>query len=395
MTQKSLENVLNRFRSVQDYNPMINPTAAGNGGGLTVTQSATAPAGLTDIGNLAGMIATNTLPLALNGVPQTPYGTVVRSQIPKSGGGGGFAMSTFGLTFDGTTICVKVENSGSGFRVICDDYYIGSDTPTVFSLANGTYITVNFAVGGLHTVVIERQTNGAIEAILKPTTTQLWKPREAPLKALALTDSYGNTTLNFEHDSLYRIASHFMGWSLVAQIQGGTGHVNPSATAGFSRFGSEDRMRYVTAQPYDVVLLGGGLNDSLGSMAGSVYANVLEHLRAIRDAQPEALIIVLGAFGAATGPSTGANSITEVELSIRSAVMAMCDSAILFIPISTTIDENRPWLFGTGRVGATNNTGNSDIYIGPGDNTHPNQAGHLYLGQRLADAVVSAVQKAL
>jgi hypothetical protein len=43
---------------------------------------------------------------------------------------------------------------------------------------------------------------------------------------------------------------------------------------------------------------------------------------------------------------------------------------------------------GTGKTDAPTGTGTADLYVGP-DGTHPPGAGHLYLGLRAADAVMS------
>jgi hypothetical protein len=48
------------------------------------------------------------------------------------------------------------------------------------------------------------------------------------------------------------------------------------------------------------------------------------------------------------------------------------------------------WVYGTGREGATNSSGNSDYYVGT-DSTHPSYAGHEYRGRREALAFVAAI----
>jgi hypothetical protein len=73
-------------------------------------------------------------------------------------------------------------------------------------------------------------------------------------------------------------------------------------------------------------------------------------------------------------------------------VTAFNDPYCKFIPQTT--DPSGSWINGTGRTGATNGTGNADIYIGGvsgTDTTHPNDLGHLYLAYRAANRIATAI----
>jgi lysophospholipase L1-like esterase len=371
-------------------NPVIAPVVASGGGVVTVAQSAAAPGGVADIGNIAAMIAPGTLPMRVfGGDPQTPFGTTVRGALPRTGGGGGYFAPRFECMLEGTQICFKLD-SAANFRVIADNAYVGSGgVPTLFNISAGVHVLVTFAAAGVHRVGVERLGNGAVDALLKPTASQIWKPDPAPVRALVIGDSYSaGSGASFEQNSWARQMGLRLGWDVVINAQGGTGHANPSGTGGFSIFGSADRMNYVTAQPYDAVIVAGGINDATAAYAPQVAANALAHFQAIRAAQPHAVILALGAWAGSTGPGTGSNSVTAVEQSVQAAASATGDPMCRFVPVSTGA---RPWIFGTGKVGATNGSGNSDIYIGA-DGTHPPDAGHAYLARRAADAVVATLE---
>lgn len=51
-----------------------------------------------------------------------------------------------------------------------------------------------------------------------------------------------------------------------------------------------------------------------------------------------------------------------------------------------TTAASTPWTFGTGYIGATNGSGNSDFYITT-DATHPVDLGHAHIGRVAADAI--------
>lgn len=372
-------------------NAALNPIYASGGGAVTMLQATAVPSGLTDIGNLAALLNAGTLPVRTGGGnPSTPYGTTIRSAVPSLG----FFLPSFEIEFDGTQIGFNVENSGTGFRVIVDGYYIGTGTtPTVFALASGNYFTLTFATAGIHKVTIEREGSGAINAVYRQATSQVWKPGSRQ-KFLFIGDSYtGSTGTTFQHNTWERRAALRMGVDFCANGVGGSGYV---ADGQGKKFGDATRLAVAAAQTYDVIVIAGGINDATSTYYPSVQANALALYQALRVAQPNALIVVLGAWPGSTGPSTGANSVTAVEQAVQAAFNAWADNFSLFIPVSQVTADNRPWIFGTGRVAAANSTGNSDKYIGGTDGTdvtHPNDLGHDYLGDRSARNIAAAVEK--
>ncbi|MDF0546237.1 hypothetical protein PX699_28165 [Sphingobium sp. H39-3-25] len=87
---------LRTARVTAGANPIVNPVLASGGGAVTVAQSASLPAGVADIGNIAGMIGAGTLPMRVfGGDAYTPFGTTVRGMLPKTGGAGGYFSPRF------------------------------------------------------------------------------------------------------------------------------------------------------------------------------------------------------------------------------------------------------------------------------------------------------------
>jgi len=382
---------LRTARAAAASNPVVNPVVVSGGGVVTVAQSASLPGGVVDIGNIAAMVGAGTLPVRVfGGEAITPFGTTVRGILPKTGGSGGYFSPRFECMVEGTQICFTLDTTQTKFRVIADGSYVGAGgVPTVFNTSAGTFVLVTFATAGVHRVGIEREANGAITAIARPATSQLWRPDPAPIRALIVGDSYTQGTgASFEQNGWARQMALRLGWDAIIQAFGSTGYLAAGAT---SPFGSADRLNFVNAQSYDLVIVAGGINDTTASYAPQVQASATAYYRAIRAAQPDAAILVLGAWAGSTGPSTGANSVTAVEQAIRDAVAAVGDPMCRFVPVSLNDATNRPWIFGTGRAGATNASGNSDLYIGS-DGTHPNDAGHAHLGARGAAAVTAALE---
>lgn len=166
---------------------------------------------------------------------------------------------------------------------------------------------------------------------------------------------------------------------------GGTGYLAPATGTAWK---CRDHISDVTTPNPDVVIFAHGANDATYTTA-AITAEALLCYQTVRASLPNAVIIVLGPWALASGPSF---SITEVEGAILAAVTAFNDPLCKFV--KQTTDPAGSWITGTGRTGATNGTGNADIYIGGvsgTDTSHPNDSGHLYLARRAANGVAAAI----
>ena len=150
-----------------------------------------------------------------------------------------------------------------------------------------------------------------------------------------------------------------------------------------------DRVTDITGNSLDLCIIAQGLNDilNIGGTVGSItvsnttiQARVTEVLTAIRAANPNLPIIVLGPWQVSN------NAIyTTGEAAISAGVTAMADPLIAFVPTVST-----SWRSGTGKVTATTGDGNAD-WMACSDNTHWTLNGHSYVGQRAVREVLAAV----
>jgi hypothetical protein len=130
----------------------------------------------------------------------------------------------------------------------------------------------------------------------------------------------------------------------------------------------------------DVVFAAMSFNDvSAGFTAAQIAAEAALLFPALRAAYPDALIVGVGLSPKNTGPSA---AYIAVEAAAIAAFQAWADPFSAFIPVATAAS---PYLFGTGAVGATNGSGNTDVYLSA-DVVHPaGEAGCAYYAGRLRD----------
>lgn len=216
-----------------------------------------------------------------------------------------------------------------------------------------------------------------------------WKPPQEQVMRVAWAgDSYGETTNSA--GSIYPIPNaawpvltcELLGLRDCRQLTvGSCGYLSNSA-------GTRSRLRdqiprWAAQAPFDLIVLANGYNDA-SFAAADITAEVFYDLQYIRSLYPTTPVVVLGCQAGNSGP--GASQIAT-ELAIASAVAQTGDYLCQFVPVST---DTPTWLNGTGYVGATNGTGNSDVYVDP-DHTHPTLAGSEYLAFRSAVGIRQGV----
>lgn len=216
----------------------------------------------------------------------------------------------------------------------------------------------------------------------------LWKPDQSGVMRLGWAgDSYSEGypyALAYGNGSWGNIAGEVLGFRDVRQLAvGATGYTTDN---GGLRSKLRDQIpRWITAQaPFDAIVIGHGYND-YGVAAATLTTEVLYDLQLIRAGAPRVPIVVLGSQGGKRGPDAGT---ILVENTIAAAVAQFADARCVFRPVST---DATPWLNGTGYGGATNASGNSDIYVGA-DGIHPTLAGQEHIGLRAAFAVQGALE---
>lgn len=279
--------------------------------------------------------------------------------------------------------------AGASVRVLVDGRFVdkaGYDTS-----GSNNYLSADF--GGVRAgriVCLEIQGLVILFSMRIDALSRWADPTPAePVLVLHHGDSHvqAGTNLAPYWDSASRILADKIG-AYEMQVAGvaSTGWVMRGSTGNFFTIG-EAMQRTITRRPWSIIMMAGGYNDTAQPSA-AVTAAVLAAARAARTANPNALIVILGVEGGATGPSA---SIIAIEQAKKAAFDQFADAFSVFIPISTAAE---PWEYGTGRSGATNGSGNSDIYFGP-DSTpaHKNLAGERYFADRLNVALRQAISE--
>jgi hypothetical protein len=224
-------------------------------------------------------------------------------------------------------------------------------------------------------------------------TCSFWKPPQSEvLKVAWAGDSYSEGTNGAA--SIYPIPNaswpvltcELLGLRDCRQVSvGSCGYISDNAGA---RSKLRDQIpRWVGQGPFDLIVFANGYNDS-SSTPYAIQQEVLYDLQLVATLHPGVPIVVLGCQAGAGGPSAAQ---IATEKAIAAAVTQFNYPLCKFAPVST---DTPTWLNGTGYVGATNGTGNSDVYVDP-DHTHPTVAGAEYLAYRSAAAIRAAVQSML
>lgn len=130
----------------------------------------------------------------------------------------------------------------------------------------------------------------------------------------------------------------------------------------------------------DWVVVALGIND-YDLSAAQVEADATAYLAALLAALPNAGVTVIGPW---TAPASLVPD--PIHAAVASAVAAQ-SQALADKRLHYADTKAGQWQWGTGKVTATSGTGNSNLYVSA-DGIHPTQAGHDYLGLRVAHAVV-------
>jgi lysophospholipase L1-like esterase len=349
----------------------------------TVTPAASADAGATNLISIRSNLSVCRLLGATwtdDGSSSMVPSTTTRNDASKFAYSGVIEFET-----DSPIVSVGLQTSGISCLIEVDGYF-ASKTPTTRSGSGTQYVNVTF--GSSARRLLRLHAAHSARFIGLPAIYRAWQTSQSDIiRAVITGDSYtASTGVDGVALSWANIFGLLMGWRDVRACGiGGTGYIAPG---GGTAWKCRDHISDITGVSPDVVVFAHGTNDAVYS-ASDITAEALLNYQAVRSALPNALIIVLGAWPQNSGPSF---SILTVENAISAAVSQFGDDNCLFVPVSTFAGGS--WVFGTGKSGATNGTGNADLYQGGttgSDGVHPNQAGHLYLAQRAASAVRNAL----
>jgi len=271
----------------------------------------------------------------------------------------------------------STSTNGLAFEV---DGQAVSASPTAFpATSGGSYFLLDFSsVGGRATrrIRVEGDMASGMRGVTCNPIDSVWAPSDIDgIKAAVVGDSVtAGTGASMPNGDWAISLGKILGWTDVRQVAlGGTGWINQGGFA--STFADASRIADVVSFNPDVLVLTGSSND-IASSPAAITAAVLAGLRAYRAALPSVTIILGGIW-----PGVNAASATYIaaEGAIASAFTAFADSNSYYVPIIQNTSGS--WITGTGRVGTTNASGNSDIMV-IADQIHPSQAGHNYFARR-------------
>ncbi|MCE7071027.1 SGNH/GDSL hydrolase family protein [Dyadobacter sp. CY327] len=352
----------------------------------TITSSSTVPAGLTKsyFPVVSGALNPASPFLITGGTPKVLSGAIgvdAATMGPTGGNLGNGEQGTLWriiLNSDATQISFLVQGYSIPYRFIVNGQYVTAGTSSS-SVGGNEYLTLTFANSQMREIAIESGLGYLFIATYVGPTFSIWKPTTGK-RVVFVGDSFTETTgATFAPNGYARVAGDFLGVKdVVASGVGGTGYTNNAST----KYTFLQRLQDWTTNDPDMVVFAGGINDANDALLEPAVSVVLRETRRILPAVP---ILVLGAWSGSSGPSA---TIIGVENKIKAAVTAINDPYIRFIPVST--DTRGAWISGTGRVGAPNGTGNSDIYTSS-DGIHPANEGHFYLGYRVAVSIYDTV----
>lgn len=288
--------------------------------------------------------------------------------------------------------------SGNGMRVKVDGQYI--KTGVIGNDGNGLtrFIPLTWGAGA----AADRKMRhyeiefGGTGALLGVRTGNLYKvmpwPQADGLKVLQHGDSFVWTIVDSGDDdtglagALGQCLGTLLGQSdFIGSGVGGSGMLTPTAHTS-SWFNDRVALDVVTPAP-DVIIETGGGNDESPLTAGtetvaSYQARWESWLSVVLTAKPETIIFMTGPLIASAGAALGHTRCKTA----KAAAAAKWPKNVAFIDNLTD-----PWVFGTGRQGATTGDGNRDWMTGT-DGAHPTMEGHVALAGRITRAVSAGIK---
>lgn len=292
----------------------------------------------------------------------------------------GLRTGIYRLAFNCDAAIVEVSGywpPGSTYRIKVDDQYL-----TVTAVASGLagvsrYLQLDFtAVGGAkpRRIVIDC---GFLVAGLNTTATgTIWPAAPRGPRVVCFGDSYtgGSNGNGGPYTTWPFMVGDLFGWEDVSN--NGIGSTGYLVSVGGQVNTTADQVAAAVAAGVspDIVITTAGHNDVASNSA--IGAAALAAHQAMRTAWPGALLVCGGPWW--VGGAAGLSGAAAKESAILSAVGTAAD---ILIPQAS--GAGVPWFTGTGKVGATTGSGNSDAYV-YSDGIHPTQAGHDYAGYRFA-----------
>jgi len=262
-----------------------------------------------------------------------------------------------------------------------------------------------------HVSLYARSSRGPCSIVTAPgDSLQPWD-RSAEPSMTAMADSYGGAA------GQSWIAGPF--WESAAQLgiphldidaEGGTGYARNAANADTMNLGNTFRARLPTDTDIapDLVITAGGINDNNAIPMSGLYATAADALAGfnagvagyyndLRAALPQAVLVSLGPWAPNVTHATYSMAQPMAD-TIKAALQAVGGPWVFLDNLNggwvnsagASAPASGAWQTGTGNSAHPVGDGNGDLYL-EFDGVHPNVAGCLYLGTRIADGVRAAL----
>lgn len=315
----------------------------------------------------------------------------------------GFQLIPRSIRFmtDSDKVCVALASSAplinNGFALYVDGQPVQA-TPFVPGTAQAL---------GLHMLVfpsarprlIEVRASTYLAALYTTKPYRIWKPppRRGP-RTLIIGDSWTSNALvtaNIMNSAYWNIGPHFNSDDVWLDYFGGTGYTVTNAGDGVS--GTQNRYidrvdanLVLSGKTWDieainpelVVVHGGGANDIFkGKTDTQIIDGVVDVFSRLRERLPNARLVFVEGFAP---PGFTPSTYNPRFIAIRQGAQAQLNAVgVYYIDVATT----DPWFKGMGTTAAPNADGeNANAYITT-DTLHKNDAGHLYLRNRMGAAL--------
>lgn len=227
----------------------------------------------------------------------------------------------------------------------------------------------------------------------------------------AMADSYGGAVGPHWRGGPFWEAAALLGIpNIDLDAIGGTGYAPNAGNPDTLNPGNAFAARLATgvdAKP-DLFLTAGGINDN-NSVAAPPYATgaaaqagfdaaVTRYYGDLRLALPDAVLVAMGPW--APRQSTPTHPVAQSKADAVKAALQAVGGPWVFLDnlnggwvnsAGASAAASGPWQTGTGHSAAPAGDGNGDLYL-VADGVHPNEAGCLYLGTRIAAELRAALQ---
>ena len=268
-----------------------------------------------------------------------------------------------------------VRGNGGKYRVAANGLFASDLGQTIPGDGGPHRVLVDFGSVGTWDVVVQFSGEAFVSGVsIGPSDTLAAYGLSIGPRVCVVGDSFTAGTGAGSNITTWhmRMAEALGWWNVAASAEGGTGYAKPTAGNAYCYI---DRVaKDIAAFPPDIVIVTGGVNDAVSGYASSVGAAALALYSTLKGIAPR--VVALTPFQPTVTAGWG---LAPVRLAIQNAAASTGIQCI-------DVMGPAPWVTGTGYVAHENGTGSSDAYTSS-DGTHPSQAGHDYLGQRLAWAI--------